>query len=132
MAVGILLIGAAVLLARDKSTSFRFTNEEVGQVPAGWTADKTGKGAGSIWKVVADNTAPPKSGFALAQSADSASTMFNLCVSLDSKFKDGEIFVAFKANRGNNNKGSVIVWRYQDANNYYVARMNPLEDNYRV
>jgi hypothetical protein len=24
------------------------------------------------------------------------------------------------------------VWRYQDANNYYVARWNPLEDNFRL
>ena len=24
------------------------------------------------------------------------------------------------------------MWRYKDAGNYYVARMNPLEDNYRV
>jgi hypothetical protein len=24
------------------------------------------------------------------------------------------------------------VWGYQDANNYYLARLNPLEDNYRV
>jgi hypothetical protein len=25
-----------------------------------------------------------------------------------------------------------LVWRGKDANNYYVARYNPLEDNYRV
>jgi hypothetical protein len=24
------------------------------------------------------------------------------------------------------------VWRYQDSNNYYIARANPLEDNFRV
>jgi hypothetical protein len=24
------------------------------------------------------------------------------------------------------------MWRYQDANNYYIARMNPLEENYRL
>ena len=29
-------------------------------------------------------------------------------------------------------QGGGPVWRYQDANNYYIARMNPLEDNYRV
>ena len=33
---------------------------------------------------------------------------------------------------GKLDQGGGPVWRYQDANNYYVARMNPLEDNYRV
>jgi hypothetical protein len=40
--------------------------------------------------------------------------------------------VAFKANKGDKDQGGGIVWRYQDANNYYIARMNPLEDNFRV
>ena len=31
-----------------------------------------------------------------------------------------------------NDQGGGPVWRYQDANNYYIARMNPLENNYRV
>ncbi|NJM55413.1 MAG: DUF1080 domain-containing protein [Verrucomicrobiae bacterium] len=25
-----------------------------------------------------------------------------------------------------------MVWRYQDENNYYVARLNPLEENFRL
>jgi REP element-mobilizing transposase RayT len=37
-----------------------------------------------------------------------------------------------KAVAGEHDLGGGIVWRYQDANNYYVVRMNPLEDNYRV
>ena len=40
--------------------------------------------------------------------------------------------VAFRANKGKNDQGGGFVWRYQDANNYYICRMNPLEDNYRV
>jgi hypothetical protein len=47
-------------------------------------------------------------------------------------FKDVEISVAFKANAGKKDQGGGVVWRYQDADNYYVARMNPLEDNFRV
>ncbi len=58
--------------------------------------------------------------------------MFNLCVAEDTSFKDGELSVAFKAIKGEKDQGGGIVWRYQDANNYYVARMNPLEDNFRV
>jgi hypothetical protein len=40
--------------------------------------------------------------------------------------------VAFKAVRGQTDQEGGIVWRYQDHDNYYIARMNPLEDNYRV
>ena len=37
-----------------------------------------------------------------------------------------------QAVKGKADQGGGVVWRYQDADNYYVARMNPLEDNFRV
>ena len=40
--------------------------------------------------------------------------------------------MAFKAVRGQKDQGGGVLWRFQDPNNYYVARMNPLEDNYRL
>ena len=58
--------------------------------------------------------------------------MFNLCVADEPSLKDVEVLVAFKAVKSQKDQGGGIVWRYQDANNYYIARMNPLEDNYRV
>src|SRR5205807_9860332 len=87
---------------------------------------------GSVWKVVADDTAPSKKGLVLAQTAESPSSLYNLCVVDDTNARDVEIRVAFKAVRGDADQGGGIVWRYQDANNYYIARMNPLEDNYRL
>ncbi len=108
-----------------------FSKKELGKVPTGWTVDQTGKGEGSAWKVVADSTSPSKSGYVLAQTADSPRRMFNLCVVDDSKYGDVEIEVAFKSVKGEVDQGGGPVWRYQDADNYYVARFNPLEDNYR-
>src|SRR5262249_28650592 len=58
--------------------------------------------------------------------------LFNLCVLDDSKYTDLEATVSFKPVRGEKDQGGGLVWRYQDANNYYVARFNPLEDNFRV
>jgi hypothetical protein len=133
---GILLVaflGTALLAADDKGRSLVFRKDDAGKVPSGWKADQTGKGAGSsVWKVVADDTAPSKSGYVLAQTAESPKQVFNLCVIEDSSYKDVEVSVAFKAVAGKNDQGGGIVWRYQDADNYYLARMNPLEDNYRV
>jgi len=56
---------------------------------------------------------------------------FNLCYTKDVHFKDGDITVAFKANAGHIDQGGGIMWRVQDNDNYYVARFNPLEDNFR-
>ena len=127
------LAGAALATAEGKSPRFRFGKDDVGKVPAGWKADKTGKGEGSVWKVVADDTAPSKSGYALAQTAEGPNALFNLCVAEEGpSLKDVEIAVAFKAVRGKHDQGGGLVWRFQDANNDYVARMNPLEDNYRL
>src|SRR5262245_28617871 len=131
-AVLIVIFGAGLALAEEKARTFTFGKADVGKVPAGWKADQTGQGKASVWQVVADDTAPSKSGFALAQTAESPDTVFNLCVATDTDYKDVEASVAFKAVKGEKDQGGGIVWRYQDANNYYVCRMNPLEDNFRV
>lgn len=126
------LAGAAMWAAEGKERAFRFSKKDLGKVPTGWKAEQTGKGEGSVWKVVADATAPSKSGYVLAQTAMSPGGVFNICVALDTNYKDVELSVSFKAIAGDSDQGGGFVWRYQDNNNYYTCRMNPLEDNYRV
>jgi hypothetical protein len=130
--LGIVTAGSALVRAEEKERALRFGKADLGKVPAGWKADKTGKGDGSVWKVVADDTAPSKSGFVLAQTASGPSALFNLCVVEDAKLKDVELSVAFKAVEGDKDRGGGLVWRYKDADNYYITRMNPLEDNLRL
>jgi hypothetical protein len=128
----IALAGATVWADEGKERIFKFGKEDAGKVPAGWKAEKTGKGEGSEWKVVEDDTAPSKTGYVLAQTAKSPGGVFNICVAQDTSFKDVELSVSFKAVAGERDQGGGFVWRYQDNNNYYICRMNPLEDNYRV
>lgn len=116
----------------EKDKVFRFSKDDLGKVPKGWTAAQTGKGEGSVWKVVADDTSPSKTGYVLAQTAESPGRVFNICVVNDTNLKDVELTVAMKAVAGKKDQGGGLVWRYQDANNYYIARYNPLETNYRV
>jgi len=124
---------AAVTAADDaESKSYRFDKASLGKLPSGWTAAKTGKGEGSVWKVVADDTTPSKSGYALAQTASGPNALFNLCVADKPNLKDVEIQVNLKAVEGKNDRGGGVVWRYVDADNYYVCRYNPLEDNFRL
>ena len=122
----------AMFGADQHVTSLHFGKEDAGRAPTGWKTDKTGTGEGSLWRVVEDETAPSGTGYVIAQMAESPGSVFNLCVAESTNFKDGEISVSFKAVHGKKDQGGGIVWRYRDHDNYYVARMNPLEDNYRV
>jgi hypothetical protein len=113
-------------------TRFDFEDAEVGKLPPGWTATQTGKGEGSVWKVVEAKGAP-KGKKALAQTAAKGPAgLFNLCIADKSRFGDLDLSVAFKAVDGKKDQGGGPVWRYQDEKNYYVCRMNPLEDNFRL
>jgi hypothetical protein len=132
MAAILALAGTAAGANEAKKHAFKFSKNDVGKVPAGWKVEKTGKGEGSEWKVVSDDTAPSKNGVVLAQTAKSPGGVFNICVAEDTKYKDVELSVSFKAMAGDSDQGGGFVWRYQDNNNYYICRMNPLEDNYRV
>src|SRR5262245_27222490 len=126
--VGMLVIAlanAAVWAAGEKERVFTCGKNDVGKVPKGCKAEQTGKGNGSVWKVVADETAPSKTGYVLAQTAKSPGGVFNICVAEDTNFKDVELSVSFKAIAGDSDQGGGFVWRYKDNNNYYVCRMNP-------
>jgi len=104
---------------------------QVGKLPQGWISAKTGEGPGSVWQVLEDSTAP--GGKALAQtSAEGPRRLFNLCMAEKANFLDVDLRVAMKAVAGKIDQGGGLVWRYKDANNYYIARMNPLENNYRL
>ncbi len=131
-ALVILLVPVLLMAEERKKRLLTFGKDSLGKLPAGWKAGHTGKDGAGSWKVVADDTAPSKTGHALAQTGESPGPVFNLCVAEDPNVKDVEVSVWFKANKGKRDQGGGIVWRYADANNYYVARMNPLEDNYRL
>src|SRR5262245_32029088 len=105
----IALIGAAVWADAGKLRVFPFRRDDLGKVPMGWKAEKTGKGEGSVWKIAADETAPSKSGYALAQTAKSPNAVFNICVAEDTKYKDVELSVSFKAVAGKNDQGGGFV-----------------------
>jgi hypothetical protein len=69
----------------------------------------------------------------LAQtSPDGPNPLFNLCIAEETEYLDVQINAAIKPRDGELDQGGGLVWRYQDSNNYYVARFNPLEENYRV
>ncbi len=115
-----------------ESKTWNFESDAPGKLPAGWTAGKTREGAGSEWRIVEDATvANGKRALAQVSSAGD-SPQFNLCVLDDPKVADLDLSVKLKPRTGKLDQGGGLVWRYQDTQNYYIARWNPLEDNLRV
>lgn len=120
------------LAAEKAGSTFRFEKTDVGKLPADWKAEQSGEGKESEWKVIADKTAPSGKGHVLAQLARGPSRVFNLCVAEKTRYTNIHATVKFKAVAGRIDQGGGVMWRYQDANNYYICRYNPLEDNLRV
>jgi hypothetical protein len=127
------LAAVCCLTARAEETAkWPFEDAKEGQLPDGWTAAKTGEGPGSEWKVVAFDDSSKK-GQALAQvSSEGPRPLYNLCVLAKEKRADVDLSVSVRAVKGEIDQGGGLVWRYRDANNYYITRWNPLETNFRV
>jgi hypothetical protein len=103
-------------------------------LPTGWKVDATNpRGELAEWKVVADDNAPSKPNvLSITKIADTSGGHFNLCWTKDVQFKDGTLEVKIRANTGNQDQGGGLIWRVRDAGNYYIARYNPLETNFRL
>jgi hypothetical protein len=119
---------AALLIAGSAwAATVNFDDLKTGAPPPGWTATLTGKGEPK-WAVVQDDSAPSKPNV-LRQSGQAT---FPICLKEDTQLKDGFVEVKFKPISGTKDQAGGVIWRCQDANNYYVARANALEDNVTV
>jgi len=101
-------------------------------MPAKFHAARTGQGSEGKWEVMADPTAPSKPNVVAQTSTDKTDYRFPLLISDEGSFKDLELSVKFKAVAGEVDRAAGLVFRLQDANNYYVVRANAAEDNYRL
>ncbi len=102
-----------------------FDADEEGTLAAGFTSEV------GEWKVVEDPTAPSGKRV-FAQLAESSRPTFNIALARDTSLRDVDVSVRFRAVAGSIDQGGGPVWRARDAGNYYIARYNPLEENYRV
>ncbi|RLD77229.1 MAG: hypothetical protein DRJ07_15015 [Bacteroidetes bacterium] len=107
-------------------TIFSFNNHITNKTPIGWSQYFTGKpGEKPNWKIVEDN-----GNKVLAQlSKNNPNYHFNEIVFDGIVTKNVELKVKMKGVTGKMDQGGGFVWRFIDADNYYVVRANPLEDN---
>jgi hypothetical protein len=123
------LILAVLVLRVLAAETIRFDGGNTGGLPQGWTSAMTHAGGAPEWKIVRDTTSPSPP-FVLAQtSRDATAGRFPLAIWGGDSFRDGEVSVAFKTISGTVDQAAGVVWRYQDPDNYYIARANALENN---
>ena len=121
------VIMAPMSLAMAQTQTINFDNFKTGDPPAGWTATKTGSGQAK-WTIEKDDTAPSKPNV-LKQSGEAT---YPVCIKDDTNLKDGFVEVKFKPISGKEDQAGGVIWRAKDANNYYIARANALEDNVTI
>src|SRR5436190_4074798 len=117
-----ILACASAFAAQAETENFDSSNP--GALPEGWEAGVTGSGIPK-WAVGTDPTAP--SGKNVLQQTGRGT--FPWCVKRNASLADGFVEVKFKPLSGREDQAGGVVWRWKDANNYYVARANALEDN---
>jgi hypothetical protein len=117
------LVVAANSLATAGDITWNFDKDRDGTMPAHFYR------AAGQWKVKADATAPSKPNI-LAQMARSSADTFNLALVAGMSYRNMDLTVRMRSVDGTTDQGGGLVWRAQDARNYYVARYNPLTHNY--
>jgi hypothetical protein len=121
----VFLLFSAGLAAQTSENAWNFDADTPGGIPEGFTVVL------GDWKIVAETDTPSRPNV-LAQLAKNSGSTFNLILASGTNNKNVDISVKMKAVAGKEDQGGGLVWRAKDSNNYYVARYNPLEDNYRV
>jgi len=117
----------AALAVSANAETVNFDASKTGESPAGWTCTKTGSGAPK-WAVVTDDSAPGKPNV-LKQSGEAT---YPVALKDDTSLKDGFVEVKFKPVAGKEDQAGGVIWRAKDADNYYIARANALEDNVTI
>lgn len=115
-----MLISTATLVAAEKRETF----DAATKLPKGWETGVTGQGEAK-WIVIADPSAP-SSPNVLKQEGEAT---YCWAAKTDEKVKDGFVEVKSKPISGKEDQAAGLVWRFRDANNYYIVRSNALEGN---
>ena len=121
------LLACLALAMTAHAATDNFDDAKPGPLGGKWTGTQTGDGAAK-WSIEKDDTAPSKP-HVLAQRGEA---QYPVALRNDTALKDGFVSVKFKPVAGKEDQAGGVVWRAKDANNYYVARANALEDNVAI
>ncbi len=117
-----------MLPAQLHDLGFAWEQVDIRTLPPGWAAHTTGRGTPGDWRVVEENGRK-----LLGQLTTGGFGYLMRCLIWESQaFQDVKLSVKVKAVSGGVEQGGGVVWRFQDAQNYYVGRLNPLESDLAI
>ena len=102
----------------------KVTFDEATSLPAGWKTGITGSGT-ARWEIVRHDS-PPSPPHVLKQSGVAT---YCWAAKTDIVLENGFVEVKFNPLSGKEDQAGGLVFRFQNANNYYVVRGNALEGN---
>jgi hypothetical protein len=121
LVIAAILVASAQFVDAGHGVTWSFERDAAGATPNGFR-EEVGK-----WRIV--ETEGRK---VIAQQAESPEKVFNIVLGTVFSTADVDLSVNIKAVAGKLDQGGGLIWRAKDKSNYYVARYNPLEDNFRV
>lgn len=124
---------AGLVAANATSRMWEFDDDEQDRLPPDFVVGTffDGRPAGD-WKVISSAKAvtPPR---VLAQLRDKgAEHNYNMVLVADTDAADLDLSVSLLPISGKADMGGGLIWRAKDDRNYYLTRVNPLEQNIRV
>ena len=92
----------------------------------------TNQGVAPQWQILKDQSAPTQP-YVLAQTSHDANGSRCPLAILDGlSVQNSDVSVRIKPVSGQEGRAGGVVWRYRDANNYYLARANALAKNVAI
>lgn len=127
------LFACSIFLGGEKVAKWNFDDAKVGAPPASWEFASTNPGKKvARWEIARDDTAPSRPNvLRLAETKNTDST-YNVAMLGGTSYKDVDLSVMIQPLTGEEDQGGGLIWRCRDEKNYYICRINPLEENYRV
>ena len=107
-------------------TVINFDTAPLGKMPPGWSVSMTNAGGAPQWQIIRDTSAPTQP-YVLAQtSSDPTGNRCPMAILENVSLQNGDVSVRLKPVSGREDRAGGVVWRYRDANNYYLVRANAL------
>ena len=119
-----LVIALALAILGSGAENVNYDAARQGQLPAGWSAP-----AAHGWEVRSDKTAPSHPNVLLGASGAAAESGPPLALFDKVVCRDGDLSVKFRIDGRQHGNAAGIVWRYQNAGNYYLLRLSADDRN---
>jgi hypothetical protein len=119
-------------LMASQAQIISFDSAPQGKSPTGWTFLTSSGASSTEWEVRREQTASASKQVLARVSPAAGATHFALAVLNTLSLRDGELSVRLKPVSGNQARSGGLIFRYRDANNYYLARADSVKQDVAI